>query len=102
MAEELTREQVLHVAKLSRLKLEEEDIASFSKQLSDILSYVDKLNELDTSDVEPLAHVLPVNNILRDDEPSPAMSVDDALANAPERDGPFFKVPKVLGEETGA
>ncbi len=98
----LTDEQVQHVAKLSRLDLDPDQIHRFAQQLSDVLVHVAKLNELDVTNVEPMAHAMDVTNVMRDDEPQPALPVDDALANAPQRFDSFFQVPKVLGEGSGA
>ena len=93
----ITLEQVTHVAKLARLALPAERLARFSGQLESILEYVAKINEVDTTGVEPMAHALPIHNVLRDDVPQPALPVEKVLQNAPETDGPFFKVPKVIG-----
>ncbi len=102
MPEQLTHEQVRHVAKLSRLSLSDAQVEHFAQQLSAVLEYVAKMNELDVAEVEPMAHPLDATNVFRDDEPSPGLGVDEALANAPRRDGAFFEVPKVLGEGSGA
>jgi|SRR5947207_278312 len=93
----ITPEQVKHVANLSRLALPPEKLARFASQLESILEYVAKINEVDTAGVEPMAHALPVKNVLRDDVVEGALPVDKVLMNAPETDGPFFKVPKVIG-----
>ncbi len=102
MAEKLTDNQVRHVAKLSRLRLSDEQIARYGEQLSAVLDYFAKLNELDVEGVEPMAHAADVTNVLRADEPVDGLSTDAALANAPAQSPPFFKVPKVLGEGSGA
>jgi len=102
MSEQLSDDQVRHVAKLSRLRLSDEEVHNFAGQLSAVLDYVSKLNELDVEGVEPMAHSADVSNVLREDIPHPGMSVDSALANAPDASDPFFKVPKVLGDESGA
>ena len=102
MSEKLTDEQVRHVAKLSRLKLSDDQIHFFAEQLSHVLGYIDKLSELNVDGVEPMAHPTDMTNKLRPDEPTPGMPVDAALANAPASDPPFFRVPKVLGEGSGA
>lgn len=96
--EQLTEQQVRHVAKLSRLKLNDQQVHYFSEQLSHVLQYVSKLNELDVEDVEPMAHPTDMTNRFRDDEPTPGLAVDAALKNAPDTDPPFFKVPKILGD----
>jgi len=77
-------------------------VERFSPQLSAILGYVDKLRELDTADVEPLAHALPIHNVLREDEPRAGLSAEEALAGAPERDGDFFRVPRVIDDGASA
>ncbi|UCG58370.1 MAG: Asp-tRNA(Asn)/Glu-tRNA(Gln) amidotransferase subunit GatC [Phycisphaerales bacterium] len=102
MPERIDREQVTKVAKLSRLELSEAEVAEFTGQLSAILDYVEKMNELDTTDIEPLAHCLPLSNVFREDSVKESLGTEKALANAPQRDGPFFKVPKILDESFGA
>lgn len=99
MAGKITDEAVRHIAHLSRLKLTEEEVARFGEQLSAILAYVEQLNELDTDPVEPSAHALPVHNVFREDVVRASLTADQALANAPQRDGSFFKVPKVLDQD---
>jgi aspartyl-tRNA(Asn)/glutamyl-tRNA(Gln) amidotransferase subunit C len=89
----ITREEVLHVARLARLELTDEEVERFTEQLSAILEAVAKVSELDLSDVEPTAHPLDVVNVWAADEPRPSLPVEEALANAPERDAGFFKVP---------
>jgi aspartyl-tRNA(Asn)/glutamyl-tRNA(Gln) amidotransferase subunit C len=89
----ISREDVLHVAKLARLALTEEEVERFQGQLDAILQAVSKVSELDLSDVPPTSHPLEVVNVWGDDEPRPCLPADEALANAPEREGDFFKVP---------
>jgi len=89
----ITKDEVLHVARLARLELTDEEVDRFTEQLSAILQAVDKVSELDLSDVEPTAHPLDLVNVWADDEPGPSLPQDEALANAPDRDGNFFKVP---------
>jgi aspartyl-tRNA(Asn)/glutamyl-tRNA(Gln) amidotransferase subunit C len=89
----ITREQVLHVAKLAHLDLTEEEVERFREQLSAILDAVSKVSELDLSDVPPTSHPLDLVNVWRADEPAPSLSPDDVFANAPERDDEFFRVP---------
>jgi len=84
---------VLHVAKLARLELTDEEVERFTEQLSAILEAVAKVSELDLAAVEPTAHPLDLVNVWAPDEPRPSLPVDDALANAPEREAGFFKVP---------
>jgi len=93
----ITSEQVRHVAKLARLALDEQQLAKHATQLESILAYVAKIQEVDVSGIEPIAHALPLVNVLRDDEPGPTLPLEQVLRNAPETDGPFFKVPKVIG-----
>jgi len=100
MAEhELTPEQVAHVAKLARLALPAEKLSKFAGQLAGILQYIDKMAEVDTTGVEPMAQPLPLHNVLREDVVGPALTLEQVLQNAPETDGAFFKVPKVIGGE---
>jgi len=87
---------VRDVARLARLELRDADLTTMARQLTDILTYFDQLQQLNTDDVEPLAHPLPVQNVFRSDELQPSLPVDEALANAPERIGDFFGVPAVL------
>jgi len=89
----LTREEVLHVARLARLALTEEEVERFREQLSAILEAVGTVGELDLADVAPTSHPLDVVNVWAEDEPRPSLDVEEALANAPERDGNFFRVP---------
>jgi aspartyl-tRNA(Asn)/glutamyl-tRNA(Gln) amidotransferase subunit C len=90
---EISREQLLHVAHLARLELREDEIARLESQLNDILAAVSKVAELDLRDVPPTSHPLDVVNVWDEDEPRPCLSVEDALRNAPDRDGDFFRVP---------
>ncbi len=92
----LTRAEVLHVAELARLSLKPKEIELFTRQLNDILAYVEKLQELDTTGVVPLAHVIPVFNAFREDEIRGGLSLEDALDNAPAREGDNFLVPRVI------
>ena len=92
----ITVNEVEHVANLSRLSFSGEDTEIFTRQLDSILSYIDKLNELDTSGIEPTSHVLPIKNVMRVDETRQSLSPDDALGNAPDRAGDFYKVPKII------
>jgi aspartyl-tRNA(Asn)/glutamyl-tRNA(Gln) amidotransferase subunit C len=96
MTQAITEDQIRHVAKLSRLKLTDEQIHQFTRQMGGILEYVTKLNELDTTNVEPTAHVASLRNVLREDKAVPGMGIEKVLQNAPDRDGPFFKVPRVI------
>jgi aspartyl-tRNA(Asn)/glutamyl-tRNA(Gln) amidotransferase subunit C len=89
----ITREQVLHVARLARLALSEEEVARFQEQLSAILEAVGKVSELDLEGIEPTSHPLDVVNVLAEDEPRPSLAREDALANAPDPEDGFFGVP---------
>jgi aspartyl-tRNA(Asn)/glutamyl-tRNA(Gln) amidotransferase subunit C len=89
----ISREEVLHVAGLARLDLTDEEVERFREQLNAILEAVGKVAELDLSNVQPTAHPLDLVNTWADDEPRPSLSVDEALANAPDRDGDLFRVP---------
>lgn len=100
MQQRIDVEQVRKVAKLARLALTEAEIEEFTSQLGAILGYVEKMNELDTSQVEPLAHCLPISNVLRTDEVRPSLGTELTLSNAPDSDGPFFKVPKILDDSS--
>jgi aspartyl-tRNA(Asn)/glutamyl-tRNA(Gln) amidotransferase subunit C len=93
---EITREQVEHVAKLARLALSDEEQALFSRQLSSILTYVETLNRVDTSQVEPTSHVIPIQNVLREDDVNASLPREAALANAPDSDQGCFRVPKII------
>ena len=93
----ITPETVRHVAKLSRLALDEGRLQKLTGELESILGYVAKISGADVAGAEPMAHALPLKNVLRDDEVGPSLPVEQVLQNAPEAEGPFFKVPKVLG-----
>jgi len=88
--------EVEHVALLGRLELNEEEKKLYSKQLSDILEHARKLQDLDTDNVPPTAHVLPLHNVFREDRSGEHMDTDKVLANAPERQDDYFKVPRIL------
>ena len=92
----IDRATVEYVGRLSRVDLSQEEIELFSAQLSAILDYIDKLNELDTSEVAPLAQAVEVVNVLREDEVRESLGAGEALSNAPARTGDFYKVPAVL------
>lgn len=92
----ISREEVLHIAKLAKLKLTEEEVRLFQEQLGEILSYFRKLEEVDTSGVEPLKEVLPLGSVWREDEPRESVSPEEALRNAPKRRGDYFEVPRKI------
>lgn len=102
MPEKLTEQQVRHVAKLSRLRLSDEEVHRMAEQLSAVLDYVSQLSELNVEGVEPMAHAMELTNVWREDVPGETLTVEQVLANAPQKDPPFFKVPKVIGDGGGA
>ena len=97
--EKLSVEKVAEVAKLARLALPKEKLTTLAGELESILGYIDKIAEVDVKDVDPMAHALPVHNVFREDVPGPALPLEKVLQNAPQTDGAFFKVPKVIGGE---
>jgi aspartyl-tRNA(Asn)/glutamyl-tRNA(Gln) amidotransferase subunit C len=98
MSNAINIEQVRKIGVLSRIELSDDQAGELAGQLGAIVEYFGKLNELDTDGVEPMAHAVGTHNVLADDTPADSLSPDDALANAPARDGDFFKVPKVIGD----
>jgi aspartyl-tRNA(Asn)/glutamyl-tRNA(Gln) amidotransferase subunit C len=92
----ITKEEIEHIAVLARLTLSEEEKELFGTQLSSILGYMEKLNELDTGDVEPTSHVLSLSNVMRDDIPAFSLPSEEALLNAPARTEKFYRVPKII------
>lgn len=92
----ITHAEVEHVARLARLALSPDEIATFTGQMDAILAYVDTLKELDTDGIIPTSHAVPVENAFREDAVRPSIGVDNALANAPDRVEGFFRVPKVI------
>lgn len=92
----ITVQDVEHVANLARLNLSAEEKERFAGQLDAILKYAEKLNELDTSNIEPTSHVLPLANVMREDEVRPSWPIERVLANAPDEEDGHFKVPAVL------
>ena len=93
----VTLKDVEHIAKLARLEFSEDEKKKFTHQLNQILEYVEKLNKLDTANVEPLSQVIELSNRFREDVVKPGLSTEDALKNAPAKTDRFFKVPKVIG-----
>lgn len=89
---------VRHIAHLARLKLTDEEVSTLGVQLRGIVHYIETLSELDTDDIEPTAHPLPVTNVFRPDAAQPSLSTTRVLANAPDAAPPYFKVPKVLDQ----
>jgi aspartyl-tRNA(Asn)/glutamyl-tRNA(Gln) amidotransferase subunit C len=92
----ITREEVLHVAKLARLELTDDEVERLTGELSAILEAVSKVSELDLSDVPPTSHPLAVVNAWGEDEPRPSLELDETFANAPARDGNLFRVPPTV------
>ncbi len=92
----VTKKDVQYVAHLARLQLTDREAEQFTDDLSKILDYMETLEELDTSDVKPLEHVIELEYRLRDDRPETPLSNDEALKNAPDTDGDYFRVPKVI------
>ncbi len=93
---EITKGNVEHVAELARLEITEHEKDIFTEQLSNILDYVEMLNELDTKEVSPTSHVVPLVNVFREDEIKEVLKKDEALKNAPEKEDGYFKVPRVI------
>ncbi len=92
----INQQDVEHVARLARLSLNPDDLKTMTGQMDAILGYVDKLNELDTSGIEPMAHAVPMSNAFREDEIIEPIGVEQALQNAPQQAGNYFKVPKII------
>jgi aspartyl-tRNA(Asn)/glutamyl-tRNA(Gln) amidotransferase subunit C len=95
----VNKQDVEKIAELARLIFSEEELENFTPQMNKILSYMDKLNELNTDNVEPLSHPVEQTNVFREDELRPSISIEDALKNAPSKDENHFKVPKVIGDK---
>jgi aspartyl-tRNA(Asn)/glutamyl-tRNA(Gln) amidotransferase subunit C len=94
----ISAKDVEHVARLARLDLSAAEKDRMGRELDGILTYIDKLRALDTTGVEPTSHAVPVTNVMRDDEPYPSLPRADALANAPDRQGDLFRVPRIIEE----
>jgi len=92
----LTKEQVEHVALLARLELTEEEKERYATQLNAVLEYAEALNKLDTENVPPTAHILPIKNVLREDKVCEHLPNEKALLNAPDKEGNYFRVPRIL------
>ncbi len=92
----ITRGEVEHISGLARLSFTEDELEVIANQLNDILGYIDKLNELDTTGIEPTTHAQELVNAFRMDEPEESLNVDDSLSNAPEREGGQFVVPRII------
>ncbi len=92
----LTPEEVRHNARLARVGLSDDEVSRFQNQLSQILDYFERLQEVDTENVPPTAHTLAMHNVMRDDEPNPSIDKEEVLANAPQREDDLFRVRAVL------
>jgi len=92
----ISRKDVEHVARLSRLALSDAEIEKMREQLAAILAHIDTLRALDTEQVEPTSHAVPMENVMRDDEPCPSLPQEAMLANAPDRSADFFRVPRII------
>ncbi len=92
----LTPEVVRHNARLARVALTDDEVSLFQSQLSHILNYFQRLQEVDTENVPPTAHTLAMHNVMRDDEPHPSIDKEEVLANAPQREGDHFRVRAIL------
>ena len=91
----ITIKDVEHVAKLARLELTEDEKELYTKQLGDVLKYVDQMNEVDTSDIKPMTQVIDFYNVMREDKVVQEIRKEDLMANAPDEENGFFKVPKI-------
>ena len=91
----ITVKDVEHVAKLARLELTEDEKVKFTKQLGDVLKYVEQMNEVDTTGVVPMAHAFDVVNVMREDKVIMEQTKEELMANAPEEENGFFRVPKI-------
>jgi len=92
----IDKDKVLHIAKLARLHLNEQEASQYAKQLSDVLGYIDKLNQADTQGVEPMVTASPIETVYRADEPKMDLGVEEKIKNAPETSGHLIKVPPVV------
>jgi aspartyl-tRNA(Asn)/glutamyl-tRNA(Gln) amidotransferase subunit C len=95
---EINEDTIRHIAKLSRIELDSKLIEPFCRQFSDILKHFDKLNDLNTDNVEPLTQAVEIFNVFKDDTSGASLSIEKALENAPDSSTEFFRVPKVLGD----
>ncbi|MDV2496657.1 MAG: Asp-tRNA(Asn)/Glu-tRNA(Gln) amidotransferase subunit GatC [bacterium] len=96
MPEKISRDEVLHIARLARLTFSEAEVDRFAEQLSAILTYMEKLDELDTSGVEPTSHVLPLANVFKADETLPSLERDKIMSGGPSTEHGHYKVPKIV------
>ncbi|MBI1390542.1 MAG: Asp-tRNA(Asn)/Glu-tRNA(Gln) amidotransferase subunit GatC [bacterium] len=91
----ISRDELKHIALLSRLELSDDEAELYTRHIGEILEYVEKLKELDIEGVEPTSHAVPMENVMRDDVVGPGLEIDEALKNAPDREDRFFRVPRV-------
>jgi aspartyl-tRNA(Asn)/glutamyl-tRNA(Gln) amidotransferase subunit C len=92
----IDKSDVEHVAWLARLELSEEEKEKFTRQLGQVLEHAEKIKSLDTEEVEPTSHVVPLKNIMREDRVEPCLSQEEALSNVPLREEGYFKVPRII------
>lgn len=92
----LSIDTVKYVAELSRLDLEPAELEVLARQLTAVLDFIDQLKDTDTASVSPTSHILPISNVFRDDKPGICLPIEKTLANAPQKEGNFFSVPKVI------
>lgn len=92
----ITKETVEYVSHLARMELQSKELEKLSQQLQHILDFIDKLKEANVENIQPVSHILPINNVLREDMPKDSLTSEEALKNAPGREGNFFAVPKVI------
>jgi len=95
----IEKKEVKHIANLAHLKLSNEEINLFTRQLGDILDYINKLNEIDTDEITPTAYNIPMKNVLREDKVKESMDREKVLTNAPEKKDGQFRVPKIISED---
>ncbi len=93
---ELTSAQIEHVARLARIEISNEEVAALRDSMGHILTYIERLNEVDTEGVEPMVHAIDLSNVFREDVVAPSLARDAAWSNAPTRDGRYFLVPAIL------
>ncbi len=91
----ISRDELKHIALLSRLELTEDEADLYTQHIGEILDYVDKLSELDVTGVEPTSHAVPMQNVMRDDVIEPGLDIEEVLKNAPEKEERYFRVPRV-------
>ncbi|AFH49749.1 aspartyl-tRNA(Asn)/glutamyl-tRNA (Gln) amidotransferase subunit C [Ignavibacterium album JCM 16511] len=95
----VTKKEVEKIAELAKLRFNEEELENFTHQMNEILKYMEKLNELNTDNIQPLSHPIEATNVFRNDELKPSITTEDALRNAPLADEKYFKVPKVIQDK---